>query len=99
MIAHPILLRVHPKLTAQDRALKQQLFETFANSKQLLRQEPVQALNRDHLKGLLQTSGGGIVFTFARQQRPRGAIRGRGWNLDEPQGIRRAHRGGVKAIA
>ena len=43
--------------------LDDQLFNTFANSKQLLRQEPVQAKNRDDLKNLLDTAGGGIIFT------------------------------------
>lgn len=43
--------------------LDDQLFDTFAGSKGLLRQEPVQAESRAHLKGLLQTAGGGIVFT------------------------------------
>ncbi len=43
--------------------LDNQLFDTFAASKQLLRQEPVQAENRDHLKELLKVASGGIVFT------------------------------------
>ncbi len=43
--------------------LDDQLFDTFAASKQLLRQEPVQAENRDHLKTLLKTASGGVVFT------------------------------------
>ncbi len=43
--------------------LDDQLFDTFAASKQLLRQEPVQAENRDHLKELLKVASGGIVFT------------------------------------
>lgn len=43
--------------------LDQQLFDTFAGAKELLRQEPVQAESREHLKELLQVSGGGIVFT------------------------------------
>lgn len=43
--------------------LDDQLFETFANCKQLLRQEPVQADNRESLKELLKVAGGGIVFT------------------------------------
>jgi len=43
--------------------LDDQLFDTFADSKQLLRQEPVQAENREHLKELLKVSSGGIVFT------------------------------------
>jgi type I restriction enzyme R subunit len=43
--------------------LDDQLFDTFASCKQLLRQTPVQAKNRDDLKNLLRVSGGGIVFT------------------------------------
>jgi type I restriction enzyme R subunit len=43
--------------------LDDQLFDTFAGCKQLLRQEPVQASNREHLKDLLKVAGGGIVFT------------------------------------
>lgn len=43
--------------------LDDQLFDTFAASKQLLRQEPVQAKDRQHLKELLNVASGGIVFT------------------------------------
>jgi type I restriction enzyme R subunit len=43
--------------------LDEQLFDTFANCKQLLRQDPVQAQNRDNLKNLLKVAGGGIIFT------------------------------------
>ena len=43
--------------------LDDQLFDTFASSKQLLRQEPVQAESREHLKELLKVASGGIVFT------------------------------------
>jgi type I restriction enzyme R subunit len=43
--------------------LDQQLFETFSNCQQLLRQTPVQAANREDLKKLLSVASGGIVFT------------------------------------
>mgnify|MGYP000883427378 FL=1 len=43
--------------------LDDQLFDTFAASKQLLRQEPVQAENRNELKDLLKVASGGVVFT------------------------------------
>jgi len=39
--------------------LDDQLFDTFAASRQLLRQEPVQAENRDQLKALLKVASGG----------------------------------------
>lgn len=43
--------------------LDDQLFDTFAACKQLLRQDPVQAHNRENLKELLRVAGGGIIFT------------------------------------
>lgn len=43
--------------------LDEQLFDTFASCKQLLRQDPVKAGNREELKSLLRVAGGGIVFT------------------------------------
>ncbi len=50
--------------------LDDQLFDTFASSKQLLRQEPVQAKDRDHLKELLKVGSGGIVFTTIQKFLP-----------------------------
>ena len=47
--------------------LDEQLFDTFAASKQLLRQEPVQAENRAHLKTLLKVASGGVVFTTVQK--------------------------------
>ncbi len=43
--------------------LDDQLFDTFAASRGLLRQEPVQIKNRFELKEKLQVASGGIVFT------------------------------------
>ena len=50
--------------------LDDQLFDTFASSKQLLRQEPVQAENREQLKELLKVASGGIVFTTIQKFQP-----------------------------
>ncbi|MBA7569020.1 hypothetical protein ES708_10757 [subsurface metagenome] len=50
--------------------LDDQLFDTFAASKQLLRQEPVQAKDRDHLKDLLKVASGGVVFTTIQKFQP-----------------------------
>lgn len=52
--------------------LDDQLFDTFAASVQLLRQEPVQAENREHLKELLKVASGGIVFTTIQKFMPDG---------------------------
>jgi len=43
--------------------LDDQLFETFVESSSVLRQPPVQAENRGHLRKLLAVGSGGIVFT------------------------------------
>jgi len=50
--------------------LDDQLFDTFAASKQLLRQAPVQAESRGHLKDLLNVASGGIVFTTIQKFQP-----------------------------
>ena len=50
--------------------LDDQLFETFVASKQLLRQTPVQADSREHLKHLLQVQSGGVVFTTIQKFQP-----------------------------
>ena len=50
--------------------LDDQLFDTFAASKQLLRQEPVQAEDRDQLKDLLKVASGGVVFTTIQKFQP-----------------------------
>lgn len=43
--------------------LDNQLFGTFGNCYELLRQDPVQAESRDHLQHLLRRDVGGIIFT------------------------------------
>lgn len=50
--------------------LDQQLFETFSNCQQLIRQTPQQAANRDDLKKLLSVSSGGVVFTTIQKFLP-----------------------------
>ena len=50
--------------------LDDQLFDTFGASKQLLRQEPVQAEDRNQLKDLLKVSSGGVVFTTIQKFQP-----------------------------
>jgi type I restriction enzyme R subunit len=50
--------------------LDDQLFDTFAASKQLLRQEPVQAEDRNQLKDLLKVASGGAVFTTIQKFQP-----------------------------
>jgi type I restriction enzyme R subunit len=58
-------------LVVSDRNdLDDQLFDTFAASRQLLRQEPVQAENREQLKALLKVASGGVVFSTIQKFQP-----------------------------
>ena len=50
--------------------LDDQLYDTFASSKQLLRQEPIQAKDRGHLKELLKVASGGVVFSTIQKFQP-----------------------------
>jgi type I restriction enzyme R subunit len=50
--------------------LDDQLFETFVNCQQLLRQEPQQAEDRRNLRTLLSVASGGIVFTTIQKFMP-----------------------------
>ncbi len=50
--------------------LDDQLFDTFTASKQLLRQTPVQAENREELKKLLKVASGGVIFTTIQKFQP-----------------------------
>ena len=50
--------------------LDDQLFGTFSRCHETLRQPPVQADSRDHLRQLLNTTSGGIVFTTIQKFSP-----------------------------
>lgn len=50
--------------------LDDQLFDTFAGCRQLLRQDPQQANNRDAVRELLNVASGGIVFTTVQKFAP-----------------------------
>lgn len=50
--------------------LDDQLFDTFASSTQLLRQEPKQADNRQELKDLLKVASGGVIFSTIQKFQP-----------------------------
>ena len=51
--------------------LDDQLYDTFVSSRQLLRQTPIQAESRDHLKSLLAVQSGGVVFTTMQKFQPK----------------------------
>lgn len=50
--------------------LDDQLFGTFADCRQLLRQTPVQADGRETLKSLLRVASGGVIFTTIQKFQP-----------------------------
>lgn len=50
--------------------LDDQLFDTFAGCRQLLRQDPKQAGDRDAVRKLLNVASGGIVFTTVQKFAP-----------------------------
>jgi type I restriction enzyme R subunit len=50
--------------------LDDQLYGTFSRCRELLRQDPVQAESREHLRSLLQVSSGGVVFTTIQKFMP-----------------------------
>jgi type I restriction enzyme, R subunit len=52
--------------------LDDQLFGQFARGKDLLRQIPVQAEDRQHLRELLQVASGGVVFSTIQKFMPAG---------------------------
>jgi type I restriction enzyme R subunit len=65
LLANPTILVITDRNDLDD-----QLFDTFAASKQLLRQEPIQANDRQHLKKLLKVASGGVVFTTIQKFQP-----------------------------
>jgi type I restriction enzyme R subunit len=65
LLANPTILVITDRNDLDD-----QLFDTFAASKQLLRQEPIQANDRQHLKKLLKVAAGGVVFTTIQKFQP-----------------------------
>ncbi|QLH75395.1 MAG: type I restriction endonuclease subunit R [Methanomassiliicoccales archaeon] len=52
--------------------LDDQLFSTFNNCHELLRQHPVQAASSEHLRELLRVASGGIIFTTIQKFLPEG---------------------------
>ncbi len=58
-------------LVVTDRNdLDDQLFDTFAASSQLLRQDPKQVEDRQQLKDLLKVASGGVIFTTIQKFQP-----------------------------
>lgn len=63
VVLHPAMENPTLVIITDRNDLDDQLFGTFARCHELLRQEPVQAQSRRHLRELLHTGSGGVVFT------------------------------------
>ena len=63
LIREPRLANPTVVMITDRNDLDDQLFDTFAAGRALLRQDPVQAVSREHLKALLDHAAGGVVFT------------------------------------
>jgi type I restriction enzyme R subunit len=70
VVRHPDMGNPTLVIITDRNDLDDQLFGTFANCKDLLRQSPVQAGNRSHLRDLLKVASGGIVFTTIQKFMP-----------------------------
>ncbi|QPM68615.1 type I restriction endonuclease subunit R [Atribacter laminatus] len=72
IIRHPAMENPTLLMITDRNDLDDQLFDTFSSCRDLLRQTPVQAENREHLKELLQVPAGGVVFTTIQKFLPDG---------------------------
>ena len=70
IITHPQMKNPTMVILTDRNDLDDQLFGTFGNCVGLLRQTPVQASSREHIKELLKVSGGGVIFTTIQKFSP-----------------------------
>lgn len=78
LIREPAMANPTIVVVTDRNDLDDQLFGTFAMGRALLRQDPVQAESRSHLKELLDRASGGVVFTtIGKFEEEHGKISGR----------------------
>ena len=70
IIAHSVMENPTIVLITDRNDLDDQLFGTFSMCKDLLRQTPIQAENRDDLQKVLRRPSGGVVFTTIQKFNP-----------------------------
>jgi type I restriction enzyme R subunit len=70
VILHPKMQNPTLVVLTDRNDLDDQLFGTFATCKDLIRQTPIQAQDRQHLRQLLSVSSGGVVFTTVQKFMP-----------------------------
>jgi type I restriction enzyme R subunit len=69
---HPAMKNPTLVVLTDRNDLDDQLFATFAACTGLLRQTPVQANSREHMRALLDKAAGGIIFTTLQKFQPFG---------------------------
>jgi type I restriction enzyme R subunit len=72
VILHPYMQNPTLVVITDRNDLDDQLFGTFADCHELLRQQPVQAQSRANLRELLKTGSGGVIFTTVQKFFPAG---------------------------
>ena len=70
IIKHPVMQNPTLVVLTDRNDLDDQLFGTFSMCKDLLRQTPIQAEDRDHLRKLLDRPSGGVIFTTLQKFSP-----------------------------
>ena len=70
IIAHPEMSNPTLLVLTDRNDLDDQLYGVFAASQDLIRQTPAQALDREHLRGLLAVASGGVVFSTIQKFLP-----------------------------
>jgi type I restriction enzyme, R subunit len=70
IIKHPAMQNPTLVVLTDRNDLDDQLFGTFSMCKDLLRQTPIQAEDRDHLRKLLDRPSGGVIFTTLQKFSP-----------------------------
>ena len=72
VIGHPAMQNPTVVVLTDRNDLDDQLFGQFQRCHEILRQTPVQAADREHLRVLLQVASGGVVFTTIQKFLPEG---------------------------
>jgi len=70
IVRHPAMQNPTLVVLTDRNDLDDQLFGQFQRCADLLGQTPVQAANREHLRGLLNRASGGVVFTTIQKFMP-----------------------------
>jgi type I restriction enzyme R subunit len=70
VVRHPAMKNPTIVVITDRNDLDDQLFGTFSRCRDLMRQTPVQADSREHLRSLLYVAAGGVVFTTIQKFMP-----------------------------